>query len=206
MSTIVEQLKAAADAVEEADLAEDLRVPAFVAAFWSSRHAAAPARARTTASKPRAGSGRLSPSSDTRSEVEFAGDESEQATTIAAALGLEIQQIRSIYDLGSGEPGLLIAARFLPDTLRAAASDITYLIVAARQALGEEWTATEVIKDVTEERGFVDKSRNLAKLWPELEGRELSLKRIDGRRAFKMSGPGFTRAAEIATKLAQATA
>jgi hypothetical protein len=200
MTAIAKELRAALKAVDDADTPDDLRSPAFLAAFWGSRSGRGTVGPSASPAQPKG----TAPLTGTAEPRLLGADVPDRVQKIAAALGLQPGEVEMVYDLSADEPALLVAARFLPDAFITAAEEVTYLIVGARQALGEDWTVVDAVKEAMSERGYVDKNRNLSKLWPEIDGKGLSAKGPSNSRRLKMNGGGFKRAGEIAKRLAAA--
>lgn len=187
MTSISEQLKAAANDVEEANVPEGLRESAFVLAFWA-RHGSSSAgavidRSQTTPESP--------------------DQASDQSALVGEYLGLDPRYVEAVLDFSAEEIELIVSPRLFDSSNMAAAIEIAYLLAAARQACGEQWTDDATIRQVVQERGRY--GTNFSRMYAQIDGNGASVKGEGRDRRVKLNAVGFERAAEIAQRLATAT-
>ncbi|MBK5219954.1 MAG: hypothetical protein JJE35_09240 [Thermoleophilia bacterium] len=186
---VVESLRSAVAAVEEAKVPKDLRVVAFTAAL---------------AGLP--GTPRLDPK-DGGSKRRGRGaepivDAADGVEVIASKLEISPAKAATIYDVD--EDGVHVTAKrsALDATKKFAQQEVTYLLVAGRQAVGlEEWTPTKLAIEVIHDRGVHD--TNVSKAISALDGDGLRFRGSGGKREIKMNAIGFSKAAEIVKRLAE---
>lgn len=133
-------LAAAAADVEKAGVPDDLRAAAFTAAV-ALRSGPAPAVP--------AGEGAATPPRNTE----------EWQSTVAAAMGVEAEDIDEAFDLAGGEMHVAIGPSRLPSHKAAAMRDVALLICTARQAAGLEedgFTSVSVVRDECRDLGVLD--------------------------------------------------
>lgn len=191
--SVVAALRAAAAAVEKADIPRELQGAAFVAAFWADRASGSPIG---TAVTPRL----TSVHADVTGEqgVDEGGT---KASIVATKLGASIDDIELVYEF-SDPLRLLVAPSNLPSSKREACIRIAYLVAAARQALGEDWSPSEAIRAVAQDRDRYD--GNFSRIWDEIDGKGLSTRGVARSPEIKLNGGGFERAGRIARELALA--
>jgi hypothetical protein len=185
MTSIVDDLKAAAEDVKEAGLPESLQPAGFTIAFWSRRHAGSPLDKSNLQAAPEMDSDKMPEG---------------QAAQIATRLKLEHHEVENVFDFSDGDLSLLVSPRFLDTGNRAGATQIAYLIAAGRQACGEEWTEAAAIREVVKERGRLDGNFNV--VLGNLDGNGASVKGVGRDRKVKLNAVGIEKAAEIARALA----
>ena len=186
MESISDQLQAAATDVERADLPKDLQPSAFVLAFWA-RNLSSTIAGRDT---PVGGPTIIDPDQPS----------SDRPALVAQRLSLDAAQVETIFDFTADEIDLIVSPRLLDTTNVGAALEIAYLLAAARQACGEQWTDGGMIRDAVQERGRYD--GNFNRVFTQIDGNGASVKK-DGRdRRIKLNAVGFERATEIAKRLA----
>lgn len=140
---LVSALRRAAQTVDEAELADDLRVVAFrhVLGIESVAVASPTPTTETVALAPR-------PSS-----------EGGPLDHIVERLKLPSQMVRDIYEQEGSEVKLVVSRSSLtePDSKAASMRDIALLVVAGRQAAGlEDYTTFEMIRDECRELNVYD--------------------------------------------------
>jgi hypothetical protein len=185
---VVESLRSAVAAVEEANVPEDLRVAAFTAAL-----AGLPGAPRSETKDAGKQQGRSTvPIIDTADGVDL----------IAAKLGVSLAQAATVYDVDDDGVHLTIKRSALNATKKLAQQEVTYLVVAGRQAVGlDEWTSTRLAIQVTHDRGVHD--TNVSKAISALDGDGLRFRGSGGQREMKMNAVGFSKATEILKRLAE---
>lgn len=179
---IVDRLREAAEAVESAGLPPDLRSAGFVLAFVST--------------------GRDLPHA-AQTDSSAAGKPKEAGGSLAAlAKGLDVPErgLDRIYDLAPDRVSVIVPPRALPESRRAAMAEVTFLFVAARQALGfEEWTKSETVRGACEDRGVLDK--NFGAVIGELDGHGIRVRGRGAQRELGINATGFERTIEIINRL-----
>jgi hypothetical protein len=122
---------------------------------------------------------------------------------IAKRLHVDGRQVERVYDVDDDGVHLTMQRAALDAKKSQAMVEVTYLIVAARQALRlEEWTGISAIRAACDSRGVLDSS-NFARAVHDLEGIRF---RGDGaKRAAKMNQAGFEKAAAIVARIAPAS-
>lgn len=187
---IIEALKAAVAAVEAAKVPKDLRVAAFNAAFYGSGTAPSTSGAVTPESPP--------------AKPPSPADVSSSVEQIAAKLELDAGLVGLVYDVDEDGVHLTVKRDSLSDTNKTAQQEVTYLLAAARQALGlDEWTLTKMVLTAAHDRGVHD--TNVSKAIAALDGEGLRFRGPKTKREMKMNAVGFTKAAEIVKRITDAS-
>jgi hypothetical protein len=185
----VAALEAAVAAVKEAKVPKDLRVAAFNAAFYGSNSVPAEnpkAPARAPAQSP---------------SVE---DESDRIGMIAQKLEVDSAPVSLVYDVDEDGVHLTVKRDSLSSTNKVAQQEVTYLLVAARQAIGlEEWTSTKTVLEATHDRGVHD--TNVSKAITALDGDGFRFRGPKSKREMKINAVGFSKAAAIVKRLTEAS-
>jgi hypothetical protein len=185
----VAALEAAVAAVKAAKVPKDLRVAAFDAAFYGSK--ATPVGTAETPEPPPA------PSPP-------AGEQADGVKKIAAKLELDEEIVSRVYDVDEDGVHLTIKPNILSPTKKFAQQEVTYLLAAGRQAVGlEEWTPAKIVIEATHDRGVHD--TNVSKAVTALDGDGFRFRGTKGKREMKISAVGFSKAAEIVTRLTEAS-
>jgi hypothetical protein len=117
---------------------------------------------------------------------------------VAQHLSLDRAQVETTFDFTGEEIDPTVSPRLLDTTNVDAALEVAYLLSAARQACGEQWTDGGVIRGVVQERGRYDRNFNFT----QIDGNGASVKREGRDRRIKLNAVGFERATEIAKRLA----
>lgn len=172
---ITERLKAAASAVEAADLASDLRPIGFLRAL--------DALGLPPTERELGGPATPSPVEGLEDEVSSkqSGDpDSKLLTGIARAFRLDTGVANQIYDATNGELRLDIGPAMLPDQTKAAAMrDVALLMAAGRQAAGlGDFTPLKVIREECDALGVLDSGNFSTEV---------------GRLGFRVQGAGASR-------------
>lgn len=189
---LVERLRTAVAAVEEAKVPKDLRVTAFVAALAS-----------LSKGVPRVGSpdkGSSRSATGTQPIVDASGG----VGLIAAKLEITSVQAATVYDVDDDGVHVTVKRSALDKTKKFAQQEVTYLVVAGRQAAGlEDWTPARTAIEVTHDRGVHD--TNVSKAISALDGDGIRFRGTGSKREIKMNAVGFAKAAEIVKRLAEAS-
>lgn len=188
---VVEKLRAAVAAVEEAKVPKDLRVAAFTAVL-----AGLPA----SPAQP-----------DSKKNGLSSGDAGKETINSTQGLGLiadklEIGQAQAgtVYDVDEDGVHVTVKRSSFNQAKKFAQQEVTYLVVAGRQAAGlEEWTAAKVAIEATHDRGVHD--TNVSKAISALDGDGMRFRGAGVKREIKMNAVGFAKAAEIVKRLAEAS-
>lgn len=189
-TNVTASLEAAIAAVKAAKVPKDLRVAAFNAAFYGS----IPSDVAKTSTTPER------PTSPTTSK----GEQSDGVAKIAAKLdSADDAAVARAYDVDEDGVHLTVRPTSLSPTKKFAQQEVAYLLVAGRQAAGlEEWTSTSTVIEVTHDRGVHDS--NVSKAISALDGDGFRFRGSKGKREMKISAVGYSKAAEIVTRLAEA--
>ncbi|HEU5105013.1 MAG TPA: hypothetical protein VFU11_04155 [Solirubrobacterales bacterium] len=189
---VVERLRTAVAAVDEAKVPKDLRVAAFTAVL-----AGLPIRPPQNDPK---GSDGIRPGGD----VQPRGDTSKGLGQIADKLEIGEAQAGIVYDVDEDGVHVTVKRASLNKTKKLAQQEVTYLVVAGRQATGlEEWTPTKVAIETTHDRGVHD--TNVSKAISALDGDGIRFRGTGSKREIKMNAVGFAKAGEIVKRLAEAS-
>lgn len=183
----VAALEAAVAAVKEAKVPKDLRVAAFNAAFYGSN--STPAESPQTPAR--------APASSPPME-----DESDQIGTIAQKLEMDSSSVGLVYDVDEDGVHLTMKRDILSSINKVAQQEVTYLVVAARQAIGlEEWTSTKTVLEATHDRGVHD--TNVSKAITALDGDGFRFRGPKSKREMKINAVGLSKAAAIVKRLTE---
>jgi hypothetical protein len=181
----VAALEAAVAAVKAAKVPKDLRVAAFNAVFYGGEPPqAGVANVRTPQPKPQA------------------EDQADGVAKIAAKLELDSALVGLVYDVDEDGVHLTVKRDGLSPTNKVAQQEVTYLLVAGRQALGEEWTLTKTVLAAAHDRGVHD--TNVSKAIAALDSDGLRFRGPKAKREMKINAVGFSKAAEIVKRLTEA--
>ncbi len=175
----VEALRAAEDAINSAELADDLRAAAFTAVV-----------AHMLAST---GQGERLPSQGTRDN----GGGGELAA-LAEALSIPLDAAGALFDMSSGEPELNVPARRLPRNKAEATRDFAILITGARRILDLD-SPTDVVRRALDRHGCLDASNFTQHL---RSADEAFINYQSTSRTLVIRVPGQERASEIARRFA----
>jgi hypothetical protein len=144
-------LSQAVEAVEAANVPEDLRAAAFTKAFDFLSGSMRPT--------PGGNGGQGGAAAETQMTAPTTED---PLQVIADSLGVEREVVDETYHLDDGQIKLSVASRRLDEHKSAGTQQIALLLAAGRQAAGtEQWTATKTIREAAREYGRHD-SANFA--------------------------------------------
>jgi hypothetical protein len=180
----IERLKAAVAAVQEAGVPTELRPAAFEAVLsWG-------------VDPPQASTG------GGEADTSVGGVVPNGLEGIAAKLELKPTHTAQVFDVDDEGVHLTIKRARLSGTKKVAQQEVTYLIVAGRQAAGiEEWTSTKDVIEVIHDRGVHD--TNVSKAIAALDGDGLRFRGAKSQREIKMNAMGFSKAADIVRRLVE---
>jgi hypothetical protein len=183
---LVDALRAAVRAVDEADVPGDLRPAAFDIA----------ARA-LLAGKPEEPAQNLGrPLGDGRGRA----DESSSTAAISRRLRVGDDLVTRVFDVDEDGVHLLPSRNRFDSTKRGAMQEVARLMVAARQALGlEEWTPVDVVRAACDERGVLDPT-NFGKALTGM-GEGFRLRGPTRKREIKANNVGYEAAGELVKRL-----
>lgn len=182
-SPLVQVLKTASAALDEAQIADDLRPVAFEKAF---DFVAGVTQGR---SGGHAGAGT---SADVGNDA--GGDSSLQQ--IAGKLNLGVDVVSRVYDVDSEGVHLTVSRSALDSTKKAAMQEVIRLIAAGRQALElDEFTPAKLLREACEDRGVLD-AGNFAGAMTALDGHGMRIRGTGAARELKLNAAGFEAAAE----------
>jgi hypothetical protein len=189
---IVVGLRAAVAAVEEAKIPKDLRVAAFTAALAGLPNSPLPSSGEGGGNRP-------------ATHTDHGGTHgSEGVKAIAGKLEVGEAQAAAVYDVDEDGVHLTVKRAALDKTKKVAQQEVTYLVTAGRQAAGiEEWTPVKIVIEATHDRGVHD--TNVSKAISALDGDGIRFRGTGGSREIKMNAVGFSNAAEIVKRLAEAS-
>lgn len=180
---IVELLKEAVAAVDAADVPTDLRAAAFAVAAGRLGEGVATA---TPESK--------------RSDAPVATADGGAVTMIASKLGIEAEDAARLFDVDEDGVHLLVARSRLGGSKKIAMQEVFQLVVAARQALGEDWTPVAEVRAIAEERGVLN-APNWAASVKSLDGAGFRFRGSPQAREVKINHVGYEAAAEVVGRL-----
>lgn len=187
---IVESLKEALASVEEASIPSDLREAAFKAVLGAM--GLQPAGVGQAPS----GSG-----SDATPDV-GGGSGSGRLSGISKKLGIEEAGVSEVFDVDDEGVHLTVRRAVLDSKQKVAQQEIAYLVVAARQAGGdEEWTPISFVADAAHDRGVHD--TNFARNVGALDGEGIRFKGQRSKRELKMNQVGFEKAAAVVRRIVE---
>lgn len=187
---VVDALKAAVAAVEEAGVPEDLREPAFRAVLAS--------KGLTTGTKEAPG---LTNEGQGPGEGSAHDGASDELVRIGKKLKLPAELVGRIFEVEDQAVHLLVSRSDLDDKVITAQQEITLLVLAARQAAGvdAEMTAVEDVRAVLSDFGVLD--RNFSSNIASLKGGQVRFSGSAQKRQFKVNQPGYEAAADIVKRL-----
>jgi hypothetical protein len=181
---LVDLLRKAADAVEQADLPQDLRVIAYSRAL------------------DRLGGDLLAGlNGSARNGAVAICQEVEQ---IAGKLGVEPERVARVVDVDGDGVHLTVPRSALPPVKLEAMQEIARLVAAARQAAGvdAEYTPLARIRDACDNRGVLD--RNFSSAMQRLDGDGMRFRGPSRSREVKVNAAGYEAAGAIVRRLTSA--
>lgn len=189
---VVQQLKDAVAAVDQAGVPSDLRETAFSAVLAHLGVGASPAQ----------GSPQVQVGNDTV-QTRLAPEQSDGVGRIAQKLKLPVEQVERIFDVDNDTVHLLVSSSSLHDSKKDQQREVTLLIVAGRQAAGidSDLTSIDDVRPVLSDYGVLD--RNLSRSVESLKGAQMRFAGTAKKREFKMNQPGYEAVAEIVKRLTE---
>lgn len=189
---VVEILKSAVSAVDEAGVPDDLREPAFsaVLAYRGLGKLAGP-----TSPQPPIDEGIAAPPPTPDLTVGVG--------RIAQKLKLPAEQVGSVFEVDEDTVHLLVSSSSLDQKVKVAQQELTQLFVAGRQAGGvdEGLTPVDAVREVLSDFGKLD--RNFSSNIASLKGTLMRFSGSATKREFKMNQPGYEAVAEIVKRLTE---
>lgn len=185
---IVKLIKDAVLIVDAAKVPQDLRASAFRIAAQRLDASDRPSPQTTPAEAPK-DAARLKPNTANPNEA------------IAGKLGLKGDQVARVFDVDGEGIHLHVSRAALGKSKRTAMREVVQLVVAARQALGEEWTPINELRQVAEDRGVLDPP-NWSLAAKSLDGKGFRFKGPSTAREIKINQVGYEAAAAIVERLA----
>jgi hypothetical protein len=183
-------LREAIEAVDEAQVPEDLRVPAFERAFslivgaTGLTAAVEQPPAPTAEGTPGAGVG-------------------DPLHALAARLGLDLATIADVYYVDGDELGLSMAPSRFDSRKAGGTKQISLLVAAGRQGGGwEEWTPVRAIRETVRDYGRFDQA-NFATTIKNM-GHAFNLRGRGQQAEVRVTRPGFEKAAQLIRELTEA--
>jgi hypothetical protein len=183
---VTDLLRAAAKAVNAAELPDPLREVAFGKAFDALA-------GMGTTSAPTHGDSTEAGATGTGDGAPV--DETSLIGKIAAKLKVTEDQVESVYEERAGELHLAVAKSKLPDGKRPAMREIALLVAAGRQAAGmEEQTKTQTIREECVNAGVLAKNHFAEDVGA--LGDYVSYKSVGSNRELRVIRPGYDEAAK----------
>lgn len=123
---------------------------------------------------------------------------------IAQKLEVDSAPVSLVYDVDEDGVHLTLKRDSLSSTNKVAQQEVTYLLVAARQAIDlEEWTSTKTVLEATHDRGV--HNTNVSKAITALDGDGFRFRGPKSKREMKINAVGFSKAAAIVKRLTEAS-
>jgi hypothetical protein len=188
-ATVDKILTEAREAVDAAEVPEDLRALAFEKAI------------DLLAGTVQAVNGAAAASGDETSRDGAAAGFDQRLVKIAQRLGVDVPKLAYVYDLDQDDVTLVVPRSKLHSTKAIATREVALLYAAARQAAGYDETHTRVtdIKSKVEDMGVLD-AGNFASHVKKIEG--MSVKGSTAQsREFKVTQHGYEEAAEVIARV-----
>jgi hypothetical protein len=188
---LVDLLRKAADAVDQADVPQDLRGIAYSRALDRLGVDAPPELNGSTASNGAAGP--LNGASVC-----------EEVERIARKLGVDPDRVARVVDVDDDGVHLTVPRSALPPVKLEAMQQIARLVSAARQAAGldGEYTPLATIRDACDNRGVLD--RNFSSAMQRLDGDGMRFRGPSRSREVKVNAAGYEAAGAIVRRLTSA--
>lgn len=186
---LAERLKVAVDAVQAANVPEDLRAAAFARALDVVFGPVPP---------PEGNSGSPRPGVDAIDPLDVAAEPGQaedglhpSAVRLASKLAIDWRTAEQVYDLDEEGLHLVIAPSRLARAVGTAIEQIARMVTAGRQAAGlEEWTSISKIRDACHDRGKYDES-NFSRYIGRLDGDGFRIRGAGQRRELKVNAAGL---------------
>jgi hypothetical protein len=187
-ANIVSLLEKAAAIVDAANLPPELRASAFrIAAEQLGDDVRSDTRGREPEQK---GTGGLPPE---------AGKD-EAINLIAKKLATDVKQVARVFDVDDQGVHLQVTRTALDKSKATAMREVLQLVVAARQALGEEWTPINDVRAVAEGRGVLD-SKNWSAAVKSLDGDGFRFRGSSQAREAKINQVAYEAAAALVARV-----
>lgn len=192
---VVQLLKDAAQAVDEAGLPDDLREPAFSAVL---AHLGLPAGSPTPGSPQSPAGAAGAPLTTQPRPVTTDG-----IGLIAQKLKLPTEQVGRVFEVDGDTVHLLVSSSSLGGSKKVQQQELTLLTVAARQAAGidSDLTSIDDVRPVLSDFGVLD--RNVSGSIEDLKGSRMRFAGTPRKREFKMNQPGYEAVAELVKRLTE---
>lgn len=184
-------LRQAAEVVEEAKLADDLRPIAFARVLDLTLAGKTPASPSPPADQ--CGQSRATPSSQR--------DLSDPVAALAAKLKLDADTIERVFDFHDDGVQLTVAPSELANSQREAMGEVAYLITAALQSSGRmDEVPIQAIKEACADRGVLD-APNFARAMAKIDGKGITKRGRDKQQTYRINARGYEIAATIAARI-----
>jgi len=185
-SSLVDALREAVRAVDEADVPADLRPAAFDIAARALL-AGQPQTPTRTPERP-------------LGEAPGRSAESSSTSAISRRFRVDDELVTRVFDVDEDGVHVLLSRSRFDSTKRGATQEVARLVVAARQALGlEEWTPVDIVRAACDERGVLDPT-NFGKALGGL-GEGFRLRGPTRKREIKVNNVGYEAAGEIVKRI-----
>jgi hypothetical protein len=198
VESLTERLRAALQAVEAAEVPDDLREIAFTRALDATLGASAPAAAAPVAHPPPNG-----PTAPPAHQTATATTGTALAG-LATKLGIDEATAARVYDIDDDGLHVVLSPSRFNGQVTYAMQEIARLVVAGRQAAGidEDWTSVDEARKVCENRGRYSSS-NFATQVKKLDGDGFRVRGTGRSRELKASAVGYERTGELVARLVQ---
>lgn len=186
---LIHALKDALEALDAAQVPEDLREVAFARAL--DNLIGTPARTAGTDTSVAEGSAG-GPSGEADGPV----------ANIASRLNIDVSTASRVFDVDEDGVHLVVPRGRFETSKLAATRQVAQLVVAARRAAGldQEWTSAEHVRRTADDKGVLD-SPNFAKALADLDGQGMRIRGERQNREIKINDAGFEAAGKVAEQL-----
>lgn len=186
---LIHALKDALEALDAAQVPEDLREVAFARAL--DNLIGTPARTAGTDTSVAEGSAG-GPSGEADGPV----------ANIASRLNIDVSTASRVFDVDEDGVHLVVPRGRFETSKLAATRQVAQLVVAARRAAGldQEWTSAEHVRRTADDKGVLD-STNFAKALADLDGQGMRIRGERQNREIKINDAGFEAAGKVAEQL-----
>jgi hypothetical protein len=196
--SLTSALEEALAAVEAAKVPADLRETAFAKSLDHLLGVAQPpAPSITTPPASNAPSSGTAPATTTE-----AASSSGTLEAIATRLNVDRDVAAAVLDVDENGVHLHVPTSSLPTEKQRAMQEITYVVVAARQAgaLDDDWTSISLVREVCDDRGVLD-AGNFAKALGKIDGEGIRFRGARNTREAKLNQRGYEKASEIIKRI-----